>query len=214
MKSKYYIVAGTLLAQLTGTALANDTGPYLGIGFGTAKGSADTAGASFLSEYFGSTVTSVTSDDTDSTLRLLAGIKLNKLVGIEFNYADLGTGTITVTDNVATFTTDRYKASLDGFGLALVINPPFTNKLSGLIKFGLFAWNSDITSNIDFGGSTGIVSIKTSESGTAPMFGLGMSYRISRNFGIRGEFERIAIDKEDALVGDINTITANAIVYF
>jgi opacity protein-like surface antigen len=214
MKSKYYIVAGTLLALLTGTALANDTGPYLGIGFGTAKGSADTTVPIAISETFLSTVTSVTTDDSDSTLRLLAGINLNKLVGVEFNYADLGTSTVTVTDNVSTFTTDRYKTSLDGFGLALVINAPITNKLSGLIKFGLFAWNSDFTANVDFGGSTGIVSAKTSQSGTAPMFGLGLSYRFSPNFGIRGEFERFAIDKEDALLGDINTITANAIVYF
>jgi OmpA-OmpF porin, OOP family len=146
---------------------AADNGFYLGAGAGLSMASTDTAGSIAITEFFGCTATSTSTDDSDMAVRIFAGYSFSKHIGVELNYADLGESSVTVQDDVNSLT-DVYKFAVSGFGISAIGSLPITDKFSVFGKLGIFSWASDITANVDFGGGV-IVSTKFSESGTAPM---------------------------------------------
>ena len=178
MKKKLVLAVSLAVGLGSVPAMAADSGFYLGAGFGQATASGHDDNAVAVSEFFGSVVTSVSSDDTDTSISVFGGYDFNKHVGLEVNYADLGARNVTVTDNIATFTTDQYKFGMTGFGISLLGKLPITEKFSMFGKLGLFTWESTVDTTIDFGGGS-FVSTSVEETGSDLMLGIGATYRFT-----------------------------------
>ena len=212
MNQKFGLALGFILSLGLGAAQAADHGFYIGAGAGLSMSSTDTAGAIAVTQFFGGTASSTSTDDSDTALRIFAGYNFSKNIGVELNYADLGESSVIVRDYFLNLT-DTYEAAVNGFGISLVGSLPISDKFWGFGKIGVFSWKSDLAANLDFG-TIGVINATLSEKGTAPMLGVGSVYHFTDNIGIRGEFEHIFIDQEDAGAGDFNVFTVSAVIRF
>jgi OOP family OmpA-OmpF porin len=166
------------LFALPTVALSQDIpGWYVGIGIGQskAKGACD-----------GVSGPGITCKETDTAGKILGGYQFSRNFALELGYADLG----------------QAKATFSGFGSATIGSKgfeltgvgmlPINERFSVLAKAGLFHWN------VDAKDGTGLVG-SVSASGTDLTFGFGLKFDFTKDFAIRGEWQRY----KD--VGDVNT---------
>jgi OOP family OmpA-OmpF porin len=166
------------LLSLPGLALSQDIpGWYIGFGIGQSKAKGACDGVSGAG---------ISCKETDTAGKILGGYQLSRNFALELAYADLG----------------QAKASFSGFGDATIGAKgfeftgigmlPLSDRFSLLAKAGLFHWN------VDFKDGTGLIG-SSSASGTDLTYGLGVKFDFTKNFAIRGEWQRY----KD--VGDLNT---------
>jgi len=132
-----------------------------------------------------------------STYKLFGGYNINDKFAVEGSYFSLGT--VDGNANVAG-TQNSYSLKGTGFELAGVYNQTFTDKLSGFAKAGVArikVENNYVDQNI--GGSD-------SETSTAPVFGLGLNYKLTNQIALRGEFEtrKVKYDGEKEAVNNFS----------
>ncbi|MHB8915970.1 MAG: outer membrane beta-barrel protein [Thiobacillus sp.] len=171
----------SFVSVASSSALAADNGFYIGVG----------AGANF----FDSTDSQITvgnpggydAPDTDLAFRVYGGYQINKYVGFEVAYVDLGTQKI---DFVGI---DRInKMSVKGVNLSLVGSYPVTTSLDVFAKVGAsYLKNTSYEYGADFLLMEGEVSAKNSDRSWEPSVGVGMKYAHSKNVGIRAEYDRM-----------------------
>lgn len=119
-------------------------------------------------------------DDEDVAFSAFGGYQFNRYFGLEAGYADLGklepesTGT-TLEAGSAYFTA--------------VGTLPFTAKFSGYAKAGMQRWDLDEA----VPGLTGT----GDDSGTDPVYGVGLQYRFNDNVALRGDYSRFEIQDLD-----------------
>jgi hypothetical protein len=205
-KTKLCLASWMVACLVSGAAQAAGDGFYVGAGWGHAKGAADFDSAVAVSQSFGATVISTRSDGDRRAARILAGYNLSENLGVELNYTDLGENNATVYNNAAT--SDTYIYNITGAGVALVGYVP-VERAALFGKVGLFAWESEITTEIN-----GLPAVSTGEKDTALMLGVGLTYRITKHLGLRGEIERLGIDKNKAGMGSFTTATMNVLFHF
>jgi len=171
------LIATAALATLVATpALAQsypgvpDEGFYLGTAIGQAKLKNDTL--DWLDDLGAST------DDKDTAFKLFAGYQFNPNFAVEASYADFG-------DFTANLGTESLKASVDGFGFALVGRLPIDAGFSVFGKLGLFAWDGDLQYRDSFDG----FSVSESADDIDPFYGVGVEYVVNQVM-VRAEFER------------------------
>jgi OOP family OmpA-OmpF porin len=165
------------LLSLPGLALSQDIpGWYIGIGIGQskAKGACD-----------GVSGPGITCDETDTAGKILGGYQLSKNFALELGYADLGQAKATGGGGSSTFGTKGFEFT--GIGML-----PIGERFSVLAKAGLFSWKVDLKDE------TGLIG-SANASGTDLTYGLGLKFDFTRDFAIRGEWQRY----KD--VGDLNT---------
>ncbi|MFZ6727079.1 outer membrane beta-barrel protein [Undibacterium sp. MH2W] len=136
-------------------------------------------------------------DTNTSTYKLFSGYNINDKFSVEGSYYSLGT--INASGNVAgTQTSASLKGT--GFELAGIYNQAFTDKLSGFAKAGLTrvkVENNFVAQN---------VSGSDSQSSTAPVFGVGLDYKLTSQLALRGEIEtrKVKYDGEKEAVNNIS----------
>lgn len=118
-------------------------------------------------------------DDEDAAFSVFGGYQFNRYFGLEAGYVDFG------------------KLEADGLGrdleassayLTAVASVPFTDKFSGYAKAGFQRWDLD----------TPIAATGTlDDNGTDPTYGLGVQYRFSDAFALRGEYSRFEVEDAD-----------------
>jgi OmpA-OmpF porin, OOP family len=146
-----------------------------------------------------------TSDDTEELgWKLYGGYQFNRYIGLEALYTDLGSFSreARLEGAVALFTPARLieETEVEGYGLSVVASYPFSPAFSGFAKVGAFSWEAD--SKGDLAIQTGSLCViivcapvtdvgkySGDDSGTDPMYGLGMVYLI-KGWGVRLEWER------------------------
>lgn len=171
----------SFVSVASSSALAADNGFYIGVG----------AGANF----FDSTDSQITvgnpggydASDADLALRVYGGYQVNKYVGFEVAYVDLGTQKI---DFVGI---DRInKMSVKGVNLSLVGSYPVTASLDVFAKVGAsYLKNTSYEYGADFLLMEGEVSAKNSDRTWQPSVGVGMKYAYSKNVSVRAEYDRM-----------------------
>ena len=141
-------------------------------------------------------------DDVD--WKLYGGYQFNDHLGLEALYAKLGSfkRSARLSGAVGLFAPafQQEEAEVDGFGLALVGTLPIGSGLSAFGKVGAFSWETDTSGEL--GIQTGTIcaiffcgpiaderSYSINESGTDPMFGLGIKF-MGVSWGLRLEWER------------------------
>ncbi len=125
--------------------------------------------------YVGADVGTVDFEDEDDTgFRFSGGYQFNRNFGAEVGYVTLFDKSI-FGSNV----------EVDGFELLAVGKMPLANNFSVYGKLGFLMWDAK---------ASGI----GSDDGTDLTYGIGLQYDLSRNFGVRGQWQRYDVDDADA----------------
>lgn len=130
-------------------------------------------------------------DSTDSAWKAFGGYQFNRYFAVEGGYVDLGS---TALPGV-TFDSKAWQAS--GVG-----SVPLTEQFSLTGKLGIAQAETDVS-----GGGT--------DHNTDPTYGLGLRYNFTRQFGVRGEWERFRVSGNPvAGKSDTDLYSVNAIFRF
>jgi OmpA-OmpF porin, OOP family len=124
--------------------------------------------------YVGADIGSVDFEDEDDTgFRFSGGYQFNRNFAAELGYVTL-------------FDKSIFGANVevDGFELVAVGKMPLANNFSVYGKLGFLMWDAKVAG--------------FSDDGTDLTFGLGLQYDVSRNLGIRGQWQRYDVDDADA----------------
>jgi OOP family OmpA-OmpF porin len=169
---------------------------YLGASAGTAN--ADYNSSDLVNALPSYTVQNVSIDDNDTGWKVFGGYEFTPNWAIEAAYVDLGEITTEFSatlapDDLPQFVSDAaaihpYMAS--GFALTGVGKFDISQTVVVFGKIGLFNWDAE--GNVKETGSGQLV--KLDDSGTNLVYGLGISYEVSPQFGIRAEWESYDVD--------------------
>lgn len=151
-------------------AFAQDMGFYAGLSFGQSSLDLDCSGVPQC-------------DDSDSAWRILGGYRFNRNFAAELGYINFGE--FTFGDGGA----NSVSVEATGFELVAVGMWPLSNEFSVYGKVGLFRWDTDAT-------GTGVFAGSASDSGTDVTFGAGVQYDFTKQFGVRGEWQRYSADDD------------------
>jgi len=135
-------------------------------------------------------------DDSDSAWKILGGYRFNRNLAVELGYTDLGEASI---DGGALGT---FSAEATAFEVVAVGSWPVTNEFSVYGKVGVFRWDVDAT------GTGSLAAFSGSDSGTDITFGAGVQYDFTKQFGVRGEWQRYSADD------DIDVISIGVVFRF
>ncbi len=195
--SKGILKASCILIPLifTSAAIADDKGLYVGGSLGYS--SIDTLSGGEIDALLATGgITSTSSvDDSDLGWKFFAGFNFNQYFGIEMAYVDLGEAEASSVITAPTAGTAAIAAEADGFSFAAVGRYPLSNNIDVFGKVGVFAWDVEGTGNVTSGATT--VALNGDTDGTDVMFGVGGEYEITKNIGVRAEWERYKLDSDD-----------------
>ncbi len=175
MKDTAKAAALAALAMLFATsAWAQDAGIYLGasIGQSRAKDFCDGSGG-------------FSCDDKDTAWKVFAGYQFNRHLAAEVGYTDLGeVGASGVLSGVSV----RGTVEVTAFELVGIGSIPVMDRFSLYGKLGLY--RAETEQNVT--GTLGTVTVtdNTSENNTDLTFAFGARFDITRNLGIRAEWQR------------------------
>ena len=139
-------------------------------------------------------------DKKDTAFRILGGYQINRNFAAELGYHDLGKVTFSGSGVSANIKANVWE--LVGIGAY-----PFANQFSGYGKLGAYHGEAKLSASI-----AGLGSGSLKETNTDLTFGLGVQYDVSRELGIRGEWQRYgkvgggAIGKSDIDVISVGVV--------
>lgn len=142
--------------------------------------------------------------DTDNAWKAFLGYRFNRNFAVEAGYTDLGQ---VQAQNAGTVATGTAK----GWGGDAVGILPIARGVNLFAKVGAFRWTADATTS-----NAGIVQTSSNASGTSAKFGAGADFRLSRNFGIRAEYERYKNVGDQNITGrsDIDLGSISGVFHF
>ena len=178
----------TIAALLAAAGLAVSQGA-----FAQARGAAADTGW-YIGGHFGQSDVKEL-DETDTSWKILGGYQINRNFAVELGYVDLGSVTISGPGGTATFESNAFE--LVGVG-----SFPLANAFSLYGKFGFYRADSDLNFNIPALGGRGAAS----EKNTDITFGVGARYDLSRNVGLRAEWQRYSDVGDGATDVDVMSI--------
>ena len=172
------------------TAIAEEGGWYIGIGFG------DVTAGYEMTDFADGSVTEGVVDNSDSAWKIFGGYEINRHFAIEAGFADLHNDA----DNRMTFsgtsngTGSRYVSlpggdvsvdidDVSGYFIVAKASLPLTSRSNLMAKAGAVVWDAQQTT-VDLGQRTAAL------NGTDAHIGIGVEYRFDNGIGIRGEAER------------------------
>jgi OOP family OmpA-OmpF porin len=172
--------AGLALACSTSVpALAQERGLYLGGGFGQAEVKGLCSDLNLLVTGVGGTISSC--DQKDSAFKLFGGYRFNRNFAIEGSYFDYGDVKVSGQTFGVPFTVS---GDATAWGAAAVGILPLNERFSVFGKAGLLITDTSVAgSGI---GGTGA----DDEQDTGLHIGVGAVFNVTRQFGIRAEWER------------------------
>lgn len=160
--------AGTSVFAQT-QAQTSQPGFYGGVGAGVGRTDVDVGGIS------GST------DKRDNAWKLFGGYQFNRYIAVEGGYVNLGKASVAGPQGFATLDSNAWQVGAVG---SLPLNQQFA--LTG--KLGLARTNTDAS------GSVGGIPFAGSGHDTAPTYGLGMRYDLTRTVALRGDWDRYRVN--------------------
>jgi hypothetical protein len=193
MKRSIFIAA--CLACLSHSALAEDSGIYLGAGFANGKLTACTNNTSSCDTF------SRNSEDSGH-LRLIGGYDFSKYFGIEAGLSGLGSYKVQDSAGVNIGTVKASAVTLAAKGGYV-----FPKGFSIFGKLGLANVNTKYTAD------PGPLTINTNQNSTGLVMGLGGQYNINDMVGFR-LFTEIVTYKDDGYTGAVGGTTLMAVFKF
>lgn len=192
-KLKWSWMAATMLASLSGVALAEGGGFYGAIDLGQGE----------LKDACAETVPNETCSDTDTAFRGALGYQPHPNVAVEASYASYGTSKYN--DN-AGFTG---KAEVTGFLFSAIGSYPLSDAFSLTGKLGAALLTGEVT--VAFSG----VSVMFDDNSTTLAWGIGARYNISPSVALRAQYEDLGeASFGGGAVSDVNLLSAGLIFSF
>jgi OOP family OmpA-OmpF porin len=127
-------------------------------------------------------------DDKATSWKLFGGYRFNRHFAAEATYLDFGKLSATVAFGGLT---SNVSSTAKAWGLAALGMLPVGERFEVFGKLGFVRGESE--SRVSIGGTSGTLG----ETGTEAHFGAGLLYNFTRNWGVRGEWERIEKSKID-----------------
>lgn len=149
---------------------------------------------------------------SSSGFKVYGGYKVADMLAVEGGYYNLGTmeesvkgsttqGQYTIKDPVA-------EGEANGFGVAAIASVPVVDNLEVFGKAGAMFWKSEATVKATItdtsSGQSAVATDIAEKDGTSLLLGVGASYKLNDNWGVRGEYEhfkRQDLNDEDHNVG-------------
>jgi len=125
-------------------------------------------------------------DDRDTAFSMFGGFDVNQYFAVEGGYADLGK-LESDTGGTAFEATAPYVAAVGKY--------PINEKVSVYAKAGFNRWSLD--------NAIPSVTGDTDDSGTDPLYGLGVQYRLNDKIGMRGDYSRFKIGDADVNLAQV-----------
>jgi OOP family OmpA-OmpF porin len=159
-----------------------DTGWYIGGSFGQSEADVDCAGTTSC-------------DDTDTSWKIFAGYHINRNFAIEAGYGNLGDVKFaTPAFPILGLPALDFKIETSVWEVVGIGSFPIADRFSLFGKVGLYGADTDIEIS-----SPGLGSASDSDDNVDLTFGFGARYDFTRNFGVRGEWQRYS----DVKAGDL-----------
>jgi OOP family OmpA-OmpF porin len=193
---KGHLLAASLIAasMMTGTVSAQDSGFYVGTHLGQAKAK------NTCDDFSG--VPNVSCDDTDMSWKILGGYRVNRNFAAELGYIDFGS--VKASGPGGTLTAELHAFDLVGVGIL-----PVTDRFSLYGKIGAYHGTVDASARVS------TFSASASEDSTDLTFGFGASFDITRQFGVRAEWQRYNdVGGSDTGKDDIDVLSVGALIRF
>ena len=193
------LAASTLAFSPMSQAQMSAESFYAGIGAGQGKGK------DICSDVASIGITSC--DDTANGYRIFGGYQFNKNFAVELGYADFGkadaSGVVLSVPTSAEWKANAWDVSAVGI-------LPVADKLSVLGRLGFQRWSVDL--DINAGG----VPISESATGSDWVYGVGLQYDFTRQFGLRGEWAHYGNIGDSDTTGqtDVNVTGVSALFRF
>ena len=207
------LLSGLLVALCCSVAFAQDQGAYLGVSVGQSKVK-DPGSCSDLAGLF-SPGYSCSLNDTDVGLKIFGGYQVNRYVGAEVSYVDLGTFKLSASGLVTGVPVSASeKIHGYGFGADLVLSAPISDTFSLSARGGVLSWT--LKDTLSASSSAASLSQEESATGTSFTFGVGARYDFAQNLGFRVEFQRFKDVGDENKTGksDVDLISASLIYRF
>jgi OOP family OmpA-OmpF porin len=192
------------------SAMAQDSGWYVGANAGQAKANIDEERVATDLLAVGLTTVDFWDDDTHFGYKLFTGYQFNRFFAIEGGLFDLGNFNLTAVTLPAGSLREEIKVT--GLNMDLLVLLPFTEKLS---MFGRAGGNY-AESEVSFQGTDAVVVLDSErkERDKNYKFGFGLQYFFTDNFAMRAEAERYRIDDAVGNRGDIDLYSAGLLYRF
>ena len=208
------LVAAT--AGISPLAFAQDTGWYIGGAVGQSEADINRGELAADLTAAGLTNTGFTADEKDTGWKLFGGYKFNKYFAVEGAYVDLGkfsaSTTVTAVGGVpiAPLGVRASVETKDGLYISAVGIWPVTDKFSVFGKLGVYSIKT--TLNVSVAG----ISLNQSDRNEDVTFGVGVGYDFTKNFGVRGEWERFnkVGNKDKTTEGDVDLLSVGLVYKF
>jgi len=202
------LVALTLIAS--SSAMAQDSGWYLGLNLGKTKAKIDDERITNSFVPAGLNVTSLKDNDTGTGFKVFGGYQFNRYFAFEGGYLNLGKVGYDATTLPLGTLNGELKA--DGFNFDAVLSLPFTERFSAFGRVGVT--NIQVKDTFVGTGSVIVVNPNPSERATNIKFGGGLQYDFTKSFGMRAEVERYRINDAVGNKGDIDLASIGLLFKF
>lgn len=184
--------------------------PYAGVSIGQSRAKIDQERITANLLAGGLTSTGMSRDERDTAYKLFGGYQLNRYVGLEGGYFDLGKFGFTSTTLPAGTLNGRIK--LQGVNLDVVGTLPLTDRFSVIGRLGgQYARARD---NFDGSGAVRVFNPSPSKREFNVKFGAGLQYEVSQSFLVRAEAERYRINDAVGNHGDVNVFSLSLVFPF
>lgn len=140
----------------------------------------------------------VSCDKTTNSYKIIGGYNIDKNFAVEASYFSLGK----VKANAAIGAVNASaEAKGTGFEVAGVLKHDFTEEFGGFAKLGVARVSVDTKANVP-----SVFSLSEDTTSTQPVLGLGLTYKVSKEIALRGEFEsrRVKIGDEKNTVNNFS----------
>ena len=141
-------------------------------------------------------------DDNRDGIKVFGGYRFAGPLALELGYTDVeGAETVVLArppfqSGIEKDVADVHPLSGEGVSLTLLLHVLEGERFSTFAKAGWWWWDSDLDVEVVPGPGFGGGSADFSDSGSDPILGLGVHYRLKDGFGLRAEFERYFLDSE------------------
>jgi len=143
----------------------------------------------------GSSVTGISSEDSDTGFRIVGGFDVTPNLAVEIGYSDFGEATADGTSDGSGFFWSpgpvSVKAAVDGIDFGFAGQLPASESFSLLARVGVLLWDLEA----ELADSSG--SFSGSDDGNDVFFGIGAQFNTTGPLSMRAEFTRYAVDDID-----------------
>jgi OOP family OmpA-OmpF porin len=171
------MAAGMAVSSLTMAQAMPDTGWYLGGSLGQSQADLDCTGTTSC-------------DDKDSSWKIFAGYQMSRNLAVEFGYTNLGEVTATTPSfflpGFGTIPSANISIESSVWEVSGVGSLPVADRFSFFGRAGLYMADTDVS--LRFAGPPGVVD--DSDDNIGLTLGFGARVDLTRNLGIRAEWQR------------------------